>query len=144
MSFYFLAFFIYAKNKEVEKMLHLDGRPWALKPYKDYKNQPEKYQEKAVGIRPKFGEFQQFQVHDVNFSQLRRPIYGFVYLQIFVARSRQGIALLSTRFCIFKTKTSLRLLDAQSKKNRLSKVIMNLEIKKKTGLHFRRHLNIYG
>lgn len=40
-------------------------------------------QEKAVGIRPKFGEFQQFQVHDVNFSQLRRPIYGFVYLQIF-------------------------------------------------------------
>ena len=57
MSFYFLAFFIYAKNKEVEKMLHLDGRPWALKPYKDYKNQPEKYQEKAVGIRPKFGEF---------------------------------------------------------------------------------------
>ena len=83
MSFYFLAYFIYAKNKEVEKMLHLDGRPWALKPYKDYKNQPEKYQEKAVGIRPKFGEFQQFQVHDVNFSQLRRPIYGFVYLQIF-------------------------------------------------------------
>lgn len=110
MSFYFLAFFIYAKNKEVEKMLHLDGRPWALKPYKDYKNQPEKYQEKAVGIRPKFGEFQQFQVHDVNFSQLRRPIYGFVYLQIFGCRDRfksRGLCYCRQDFVYSKTKTKL-------------------------------------
>ena len=63
-------------------MLHTN-RPWMLKAYKDYENQPEKYQEKNVGVRPKLGEFQQFQVHDVNCTLQGKLIYGYIYLQIF-------------------------------------------------------------
>lgn len=63
-------------------MLHMD-RGWALKPFKEYKGQPEKYQEKYVGFREGFGEFQQFQVHDTNFSLQHRPIFGFIYIQIY-------------------------------------------------------------
>ena len=62
-------------------MLHTN-RPWMLKAYKDYENQPEKYQEKNVGIRPKLGEFQQFQVHDVNCTLQGKLIYGYIYLRL--------------------------------------------------------------
>lgn len=59
------------------------NRPIALKPFKDYKNQPEKYQEKFIGSMKRFGEYQQFQVHDTNESKNGRVTFGFFYIQIY-------------------------------------------------------------
>lgn len=63
-------------------MLRLN-RGWTLRPFKEYKDHPEKYQEKYCGSRPNYGEFQQFQVHDKNYSLQGKPIFGFVYIQIY-------------------------------------------------------------
>lgn len=59
------------------------NRPLPLKAYRDYKSHPEKYQEKLIGHMNGFGEFQQFQLHDVNYSVGGKPIYGYFYIQIF-------------------------------------------------------------
>lgn len=58
-------------------------RPITLKPYKDYKNKPEKYQEKLVGNMKTFGDFQQFQIHDYNRTSKDNLAFGFFYLQIY-------------------------------------------------------------
>lgn len=59
----------------------LKGTPIELRPNTNYPDNPEKNEEKWIGSN-KLGDYQQFQVFDMNFDK-GKGRHGFLYVQVF-------------------------------------------------------------